>query len=146
MLDSTPPGASGLTYLPYLSDSGLIAPIVDPSARAQFSGLAPRHDRACLFRAVIEGVAFAMLDLLDALSFEGERVLLMGGGARNDRWVQMLCDLLGKPVVIPHGTQFGARGAAWLAATAVGDFSSIAHAAQQVSEGRIFGSGRQRRA
>lgn len=138
MLDETPPGARGLTYLPYLSDSGIIAPIVDPSARAQFSGLTPRHDRACMFRAVVEGVAFAMLDLLEALSFNGDRLVLTGGGARNTRWTQMICDLVGRQVVVPEGTQFGARGAAWLAATATGDLPGILHAARGTAGDRMF--------
>jgi sugar (pentulose or hexulose) kinase len=120
MLDATPPGARGLTYLPYLSESGIIAPVVDPTARAQFSGLSPLHDRACMFRAVVEGVAFAMADLLEALSFEGSELSLVGGGARNGRWGQMIADVTGLTVRIPHGTQFGARGAAWLAAAACG--------------------------
>jgi len=139
MLAATPTGAHGLTYLPYLSESGIIAPRVDRMARAQFSGLTPRHDRACLFRAITEGVAFAMVDLLDALSFDGERLLLTGGGARNDIWVQMICDLIGKPVEVPHGSQFGARGAALLAATAVGRFANINDATAIISgNGRVF--------
>lgn len=139
MLAATPAGAHGLTYLPYLSESGIIAPRVDRTARAQFSGLTPRHDRACLFRAIVEGVAFAMVDLLDALSFDGERMRLTGGGARNDIWVQMICDLIGKPVDVPHGSQFGARGAALLAATAVGCFANITNASATVSGGgRLF--------
>ncbi len=120
MLDATPPGARGLTYLPYLSESGIIAPIVDPTARAQFSGLSPIHDRACMFRAVVEGVAFAMADLLDALSFDGRDLVLVGGGARNERWVQMIADVTGLTVHVPAGTQFGARGTAWLAAASCG--------------------------
>jgi sugar (pentulose or hexulose) kinase len=112
MIRATPPGAHGLAYLPYLSESGIIAPVVDPHARAQFDGLSPRHDRACLFRAVLEGVAFAMHDLFDALGFDGERVLLTGGGAQNPLWVQMICDLIGRPVEVPDGSQFGAGAAA----------------------------------
>lgn len=125
MLDATPSGAKGLTYLPYLSESGIIAPVVDPAARAQFSGLSPIHDRACMFRAVIEGVAFAMADLLDALCFEGRKLTLVGGGARNDRWAQMIADVTGLTVRIPEGTQFGARGAAWLAAAATGHLPNL---------------------
>lgn len=125
MLRATPPGANGLTYLPYLSDSGIIAPRVDPAARAQFAGLSPRHDRAALFRAVVEGVSFAMADLLDALSFGGDRLLLTGGGAKNPIWAQMICDLVGRFVEVPEGRQMGARGAALLAATANGDFATV---------------------
>ncbi len=138
MLDATPPGAHGLTYLPYLSQSGIIAPVVDPAARAQFSGLTPRHDRACMFRAVVEGVSLAMADLLDALSFQGDRLVLVGGGARNDRWSQMIADITGRQVVVPTGTQFGARGAAWLAATATGHIADIARAGLDSRRGRAF--------
>lgn len=138
MLDETPIGASGLVYLPFLSDSGIIAPVIDPSARAHFAGLAPRHERAHMMRAVVEGVAFAMIDLLDALSFEGDHLLLMGGGAQNSRWVQMICDLARKSVRVPDGSQFGARGAAWLGAVAAGDYASVNEAAQDASAGRVF--------
>lgn len=133
MLKAVPPGSDGLVYLPYLSESGIIAPRVDPLARAQFYGLSPRHGRAHLFRAVLEGVAFAMKDLFDGLSFDGDRVLLTGGGAQNPVWAQMICDLIGKPVEVPEGSQFGARGAALLAATAAGAFESINAASAAVA-------------
>ncbi len=130
MLDAAPPGARGLTYLPYLSESGIIAPVVDPTARAQFSGLTPIHDRACMFRAVVEGVAFAMADLLDALSFGGRELVLVGGGARNERWSQTIADVTGLTVHVPAGTQFGARGAARLAVAASGCSIDLAEAAR----------------
>lgn len=139
MVRAVPPGARGLVYLPYLSESGIIAPKVDHAARAQFSGLSPRHDRACLFRAVLEGVAFAMRDLFDALAFDGDRVLLTGGGAQNPDWVQMISDLIGQRVEVPEGSQFGARGAALLAATAAGDFATINEASAAVAgRGRTY--------
>lgn len=133
MVRAVPPGAHGLVYLPYLSESGIIAPKVDHAARAQFAGLSPRHDRGCLFRAVLEGVAFAMRDLFDELGFDGDRVLLTGGGAQNPDWVQMISDLIERPVEVPEGSQFGARGAALLAATAAGDFATINDASAAIA-------------
>ncbi len=133
MVQAVPPGADGLVYLPYLSESGIIAPVVEQRARAQFYGLTPRHQRPALFRAVLEGVAFAMRDLFDALGFSGERVLLTGGGAQNPTWVQMVADASGLHVDVPDGTQFGARGAALLAATAAGHFSSVGEASASVA-------------
>lgn len=133
MVREVPPGADGLVYLPYLSESGIIAPVVDQHARAQFYGLSPRHQRPALFRAVLEGVAFAMRDLFDALGFAGERVLLTGGGAQNPAWAQMISDAIGRRIHVPDGTQFGARGAALLAATAAGHFPSVADASASVA-------------
>ncbi len=134
MIGEVPPGADGLVYLPYLSESGIIAPVVDQRARAQFYGLSPRHQRPALFRAVLEGVAFAMCDLFDALEYSGERVLMSGGGAQNPTWVQMIADASGLEVHVPDGTQFGARGAALLAATAAGHFASVAEASASVAD------------
>lgn len=132
---SVPAGAEGLTFLPYLSESGIIAPVVDRAARAQFAGLSPRHGRAHLFRAVFEGVAFALRDLVDALGFHGPSLLLTGGGARSAFWSQMIADSLGRTVIVPEATQFGARGAALIAATAAGHFSNIRQASLAVAGG-----------
>ncbi|MDO6963374.1 xylulokinase [Rhizobium alvei] len=137
LAESVPIGARDLVYLPYLSESGIIAPVVDPAARAQFSGLSPRHGRAELFRAVFEGVAFALRDLFDTLGFVDGSVLLTGGGGRSAFWSQMIADILARPIVVPEGTQFGARGAALLAATAAGDFANIREASAAVRGGGV---------
>lgn len=135
---ASPAGARDLVYLPYLSDSGIIAPVVDRTARAQFAGLSPRHGRADLFRAVFEGVAFALRDLFDTLGFEDGSVLLTGGGARSAFWSQMIADILERPIVVPDGTpQYGARGAALLAATAAGVFTDIRAASASVRGGGV---------
>ena len=120
-----PIGAEGVTFLPYLSDSGIIAPVVDQRARAGFHGLTPRHHRGHMMRAVYEGVVLAMRDLLEVLPGGGEEVLLTGGGAASRLWTRMIADALGRTVLVPAGTEFGARGAALLAGTAIGWFPSI---------------------
>ena len=122
------PGANGAVYLPYLSEVGIIAPAVSAAARAQFAGLAPGHRRADLVRAVYEGLAFAVRDCFDAMVQRPRAVLLSGGGGRSAFWSQMIADVLGLPVEIPDGTEFGARGAALLAATGIGWYGSIAEA------------------
>lgn len=126
-----PVGSEGVTWLPYLSESGIIAPIVSPSARAGFAGLAPRHGRAHLLRAVYEGVALSIRDCFDALGRRDDitEIVLCGGGGRSRLWTQMIADALQRRVVVPSGTEFGARGAALLAATAIGLFPSIRAAA-----------------
>jgi sugar (pentulose or hexulose) kinase len=125
MIAGIPIGAEGVVFLPYLSDSGIIAPVVEPRARAGFHGLTPRHGRGHLMRAVYEGVVLAMRDLLAALPGGGDEILLTGGGAASRLWTQMIADALGRTVLVPAGTEFGARGAALLAGTAIGWFPSI---------------------
>jgi sugar (pentulose or hexulose) kinase len=125
----SPIGAGGVSYLPYLSDSGIIAPVIDPEARAGFSGLAPRHGPHDMLRAVYEGVAFSLVDLLDMTGFSGDRIALVGGGARSALWPAMIADITGRSVDLFLGREFGARGAALLARVAVGDLPDVSAAA-----------------
>ncbi|EAR51299.1 putative carbohydrate kinase [Oceanicola granulosus HTCC2516] len=117
-ISEVPPGAGGVTFLPYLSESGIIAPVIDPTARAEFAGLSPGRGRAQMLRAVYEGVGFAIADLVEALAPGPGELRIIGGGARSRVWVQMIADILDRPVTILEGEEFGARGAAMLAAAA----------------------------
>ena len=131
-----PVGARGVVYLPYLSESGIIAPVADARARAQFAGLTPVHGREAMIRAVYEGVAFSIADLCDLLAPPAEAPLVLtGGGARSPFWCRMIAEVTGREVVVPEGSEFGARGAALLAATALGRFGSVAEASRAVVGG-----------
>lgn len=133
MVSAKRPGANGVTYLPYLSESGIIAPVVDPAARAQFSGLHSGHERADIVRAVYEGVGFAIADLVDNLGVgAGAPVTLTGGGSRSALWCQMIADITNRTILVPHGDEFGARGAAFLAAKAIGVHDSVIAASRMV--------------
>ncbi len=104
-------------FLPYLS--GERTPHNDPLASGVFVGL--RHDstRADLGRAVLEGVAFALADGLDALGVAGAklgRIAVIGGGARSPFWGAILACVLDRPLVYARGADVGpAFGAARLA-------------------------------
>ncbi len=124
-----PIGANGVAYAPYLSESGIIAPLHDPDARAGFAGLSPRHTRADMLRAVYEGVVFSLADLLTLLDAPTGPLTLVGGGARSAFWSQMLADATGRDVRVPQGEEFGARGAALLGAIAAGGRPDIETAA-----------------
>lgn len=140
MVADISPGANGITYVPYLSQSGIIAPVADPFARAQFSGLHAGHNRTELIRAVYEGVAFAVADLVDLLgSTDTKPIILTGGGSNSGFWCQMIADVTGRSIIVPAGTEFGARGAALLAATSLNHFDSVVSASKAVnSEGTRY--------
>ena len=108
--------------LPYLS--GERTPHADPAATASFLGMTHATTRDDLSYAVVEGVAFLFADGLQALREAGSepaRLLAIGGGARSDTWLQMLADLLARPVDRPAGAEVGpALGAARLALMSVG--------------------------
>lgn len=130
LAESSRPGSEGIVFVPYLSASGVIAPRIEPRARAGFHGLAPHHGRAELVRSIYEGMAYAIRDCYEAIGGAGEGIRLSGGGARSPFWAQMIADVTGYAVEIPEGTQFGAKGAALCAAVAIGDFSGIGQAVE----------------
>lgn len=124
-------GADGVTFLPFLSDSGIIAPKVEPRARAGFAGLSPRHGRGHLVRAVFEGVVLAIRDCYEAMARPFDRIRFIGGGSHSRFWSQMLADVMQRPVEVPAGGEFGAKGAALMAATAIGRFASVREASRR---------------
>lgn len=132
LAEAAPPGAGGAVYLPYLSEVGIIAPAVSAAARAQFAGLVPGHGRPELVRAVYEGLAYAIRDCFAAMAERPQAVLLSGGGGRSRFWSQMIADVLGLPVEIPDGGEYGACGAALLAGTGIGWYPSIGDASRRV--------------
>lgn len=109
-------GPSGLTFLPYLS--GERTPHNDAKIRGAFLGLDHAHDRKAMTRAVLEGVAFALRDSLEALAAAGtqlDRVMAVGGGTRSDYWLHLVATVLDRPLDLPQDGDFGAAfGAARL--------------------------------
>jgi xylulokinase len=107
---------SDVTFLPYLS--GERTPHNDAAIRGAFIGLAHQADRRALTQAVVEGVAFAFRDNLEALRQAGtelSRVTAIGGGSRSSYWLVAIATALDIPVDIPADGDFGAAfGAARL--------------------------------
>lgn len=120
LLDATPRGARGVAALPYLSPSGERVPFVDPTARAEFTGLDLRATRADLVRAMCEAIAFAARHCLEAAGLTG-RLAVCGGGARNPAWLCLFADVLGRPLRVARGPEPGARGAVLAGVAAHGD-------------------------
>jgi xylulokinase len=124
---AVPPGAGGITFLPYLS--GERTPRFDPGARGVWTGLGLDHTRGHLLRAALEGVAFALREALEALEDLGiiaRELRLAGGGTgggSGEPWRQLLADVLGRPLwLLPEeiSSLASARGAALLAGLAAG--------------------------
>ena len=114
MLDATPPGASGVRALSFLSPSGERAPFVDPAARGQITGLDLTVGRAELVRALCESIAFLSRHCFETMGLSQD-LALCGGGIRSRAWAQVFADVIGTPVHLPHDDMVGARGAALVA-------------------------------
>jgi xylulokinase len=124
-----PPGAEGLIHLPCLQ--GAMAPEWNGAARGVFYGLTLAHTRAHLTRALLEGSAFALRDILEAMrnaGLEVRRLTIVGGGAKGALWRQIKADVTGLPVRVPTSVETTATGAAILAAVGAGVHASVAEA------------------
>ena len=123
------PGVEGLTFLPYLV--GERTPHANPDARAAFAGLSVRHDRGALVRAVLEGVAYGLRDILELLRDLGVEPTVgrvSGGGARSDLWLNIVASVLGVPLERMENDDGSAFGAALLAGVRTGLFGSVQEA------------------
>lgn len=119
LCETVPPGANGVTFLPYLN--GERAPFVSPAARATFAGLTSASNMADMGRAVMEGAAFSLRHCFEA---EGSRptqpVRLTGGGARSALWCQIISDVMQVPIIVSAASDHGIWGAACIGAAAAG--------------------------
>jgi xylulokinase len=136
---SVEPGSEGLLFLPYISGVG--TPYWDAAARGAWVGLRERHGLAHMYRAVLEGIAYEQRMALSMMAAEvgsdAVAIRAMGGGTRSSLWVQVLADILGKPVEVTRRSETTALGAAILAAAAVrvdGEGDVVA-TAQRMSRG-----------
>ena len=115
-LEGRAPEPTEVLFLPYLG--GERTPHNDPAARGAFVGLGHASDVETLTRAVLQGVAFAFRDSLDALASAGttlERAAAVGGGSRSGHWLQLIADALHLPLDVSAGGDVGASlGAARL--------------------------------
>jgi xylulokinase len=111
-------GAEGVLFLPYLM--GERSPIWDARASGAFVGLSLYHRRAHLYRAVLEGVTFALRHNIEAgargAAHLDEALIVVGGAAHSDLWMQIVADVTARPVLTIAEDVEAAMGAALLAA------------------------------
>ena len=132
-----PPGAEGVTFLPYLS--GERSPYWNPAARALISGLSLAHSRAHVARAVLEGVAYCLADVWQVLN-TGEpigEVRLTGNVTHDPLWAQIVADVLGVPLLADEAADASALGAARLGHLALGQITGLDDLASAAS-GRSY--------
>jgi len=116
-----PAGSGGLLFLPYLT--GERAPIWDSESCGTFFGVKLEHTRHHFSKAVLEGICFAIKDVLEAVQQNTEpinRINVSGGFVQSAVWVQTLADITGKTLVIVQAGDASAVGAAFMAIKASG--------------------------
>ncbi|MEO3870584.1 FGGY-family carbohydrate kinase [Nonomuraea sp. B12E4] len=125
----SPPGAGGLTLLPYLSPAGERAPFSDPLARGSLLGMSFEHGREHVARAALEGLSMVIRDCLAATGAAPTELRACGGGAASAPWLSLIADITGLPVRRPADAEVGARGAYLVGLAATGAAASVPAAA-----------------
>ncbi|MDX2131265.1 MAG: xylulokinase [Planctomycetota bacterium] len=130
---TAPAGSDGLVFLPHLT--GERCPHPSASARGAWVGLTERHTRAHLVRAVLEGVALTMRQILDIMREARatvSRVRVIGGGAKSALWRQIHADAMGVPLVSLESEEGPALGAAILAGVGMGAWPGVREACEVI--------------
>ncbi|MEH7087264.1 FGGY-family carbohydrate kinase, partial [Neobacillus drentensis] len=93
-------GAKGLLFTPYLV--GERTPHPDANIRGAFIGMDGSHTRDHFARAVVEGITFSLRESLEILRAAGKtipKIISIGGGAKNEAWLQIQADVFNVEVV-----------------------------------------------
>lgn len=127
-----PAGANGVAFIPDLR--GKLIPTQDPMARGAWLGLTADSDRASLYRAVLEGVAFEAKQLIDSLRSvttfpEMPTIRAVGGNTHNELLMEIKASVYERPMeysVMAEATSLGAALLGGMAAGVVDDFAAAA--------------------
>ena len=140
LVNQVPPGSMGLTLQPYWSP-GLKVP--GPEAKGAIIGFGDVHTRAHLYRAILEGLAYALREGKERTERRSRvpitELRVAGGGSQSDAAMQLTADIFGLPTARPHTYEASGLGAAIDAAVGLGlhpDFDAAVR--RDDARGRLF--------
>ena len=132
-----PVGCDGLIFHPYLM--GELTPYANPLLKGSFLGVSAGHTKAHFARAVMEGVAFSLLDCKRYLEEKGVKIgdsaYIIGGGAKSTVWRQIVADALNLTLISTENndSSFGSAMCAGIKAGFFKDFDEAVSVCQKVT-------------
>jgi sugar (pentulose or hexulose) kinase len=140
LVDAVPPGALGLMLQPFWSP-GIKVP--GPEAKGAVIGFGEVHTRAHLYRAILEGLAYALREGKERIERRGgtriARVRVSGGGSQSDAAMQITANVFNLPTERPHLFETSGLGAAIVAAVGLGLHPDFPTAVREMTRvGRVF--------
>ncbi|MCG8635581.1 MAG: FGGY-family carbohydrate kinase [Desulfobacterales bacterium] len=131
-LDRTEPGAMGLMVQPYWGPG-----LDHPDGKGAMIGFGDVHTRDHVYRAVIEGLGFALLEGMEKIQAKGRvkvrQAALSGGASQSDAICQIAADIFNLPMVKAATHETSGLGAAVLTAKGIGAYKSIREAAGEMT-------------
>lgn len=122
-IDEVAPGASGLLFQPYLL--GERAPFWTNDIRGGFVGLTINHSKAHFVRAILEGIAFNLAEVYEAVSAPDDIIYVTGGISGHEAWCRLLADILDREVRVPHTIEGSSLGAAIIGMRSLGILKTL---------------------
>ena len=126
-------GENSVYFLPYLM--GERSPHNDVNARGAFLGMRANTTREEMNLAVLEGVAFALRDCVEAARSSGtivSKTAICGGGAKSEVWKKIIANVLNAEVVSLETEQGPSYGAAILAMVGTGEYATVKEATDHI--------------
>lgn len=131
-ISNVPPGSEGLVVQPYWGP-GLSRPL----SKGAIVGFSDVHTREHLYRAIVEGIAYALREGLEGIEKSQHRKIkelrISGGGSRSEVICQITADVFGLPVSRVQTTETTSLGAAIATFLALGEFNNIDEAINEMS-------------
>lgn len=134
-----PAGSEGLICLPYFA--GERTPLNDPFAKGAYLGLGLHHTKAHLYRAALEGICYSIaqhFDIFEEQNLPIKKIMAVGGGTKNEVWLQTLADVLGREVCTANITFGAAYGDAIMATLGGGAFENFHELEKAVHPARVI--------
>ena len=133
LLAKVPPGSDGLMLQPYWSPSNGDG----PETRGAIIGFNEDHTRAHLYRAMIEGLTYALRESKELLEKRTKksisRLVVSGGGSQSDEVMQITADIFGMTVFRPHTFETSSLGAAIASAVGIGLYQDFTYAVEKMT-------------
>ena len=130
-LSQIPPGSEGLVLQPYWG-----AGLKNPEAKGAIIGFSDVHTRAHMYRAIIEGVNYALRDGLETVSrragIEVSVLTVSGGGSESDEICQITADMFGKKILRAQTFETSGLGSSMVGFVGAGEFASIEEAVKSM--------------
>lgn len=126
-IQEVPPGSEGLLFTPYIM--GERTPYIDSKIRGSFIGIDIHHQKKHFSRSILEGITFSLKDskiIMEAMVNKSlKKIVSVGGGAKNENWLQMQADIFEAEIVTLNTEQGPGFGACILAAVGCGWFPNL---------------------
>lgn len=128
-LKEVPAGCEGLLFQPYFTPN-----VTMPTARGAIIGFSDQHTRIHIYRAIIEGINFALMDGMRLMEKRAghtfKEIHVGGGGSQSDEICQITADMFGLPVVRTQTYEVTGIGCAMAAFVGIGAFKNYRQAVE----------------